>query len=216
MQTAFEKTVPHHILAIMVAGGIITVLHATGPDHWLPHVLVSKAQGWSLGRTLRITLVAALGHVGLTLLLGFLILYLLVEVELLSESLTLSIAALALLVGGAIFLARGLLRRPHAHKKVMSDGAAVMMLVLVAAFPPCYAILPLFLAISAFGWELGLSMALLFSILTIGVMVSLVVAGRRGYAVLERRGWLQGIEERQDLIIGGVFVMLAGLLWFGL
>ncbi|MCJ2519968.1 MAG: hypothetical protein LN412_03340, partial [Candidatus Thermoplasmatota archaeon] len=71
----------HNMLAMLVAGSVITILHALGPDHWLPHVMVSKAQGWNIGRTLRVTLLASLGHVGLTIVLGLLIIYLVVELE---------------------------------------------------------------------------------------------------------------------------------------
>ncbi len=90
------------------------------------------------------------------------------------------------------------------------------MLVLVAAFPPCYAILPLFLAAGAWGWGLGLSLALLFSGLTVGTMLLLVALGRRGYATLARRGILHRLEERQDLFLGAVFLLLAVAVWLGL
>lgn len=206
----------HHILAMLVAGSVITILHALGPDHWLPHIMVSKAQGWNIGRTLRVTLLASIGHVGLTILLGLLIIYLVVELEMGSQSLTNTIMALVLLVVGLLFIARGFRRGRHTHERVMSDGTATLMLFLVASFPPCYAILPLFLAASAYGWALGLSLALLFSLLTIGVMLTLVVLGRKGYAALGQRGILHRLEDRQNTIIGVVFIFLAGIIWLGL
>ena len=44
--------------------------HAAIPTHWLPFVLVSRARGWSRGRTLVVAAFAGLGHVALTSLLG--------------------------------------------------------------------------------------------------------------------------------------------------
>ncbi len=205
----------HHIAAMLVAGGVITLLHALGPDHWLPHVTVSKAQGWSMARTLKVTLLSATGHVGLTIILGLAIIYLVIEVELASEAITSTIMAAFLAALGLLFVIRDLRPRGHAHRKVMSDGAATLVLFLVASFPPCYAILPLFLAASAYGWSLALSLAILFSLLTVGVMVTLVVLGRKGYAALDRSGILRRLEERQNLIIGVVFLFLAVTLWLG-
>lgn len=200
---------PHHIVAMLVAGGIISALHALGPDHWLPHVVVSRAQGWSLGKALQVTLLSAAGHVGLTVFLGMAIIYVLVEVEFMSEAITSTVVAVLLAIAAVGFMARGLRRRGHEHRRVMSDGAATLMLFLVATLPPCYAILPLFVAASVYGWTLALSLALVFSLLTVGVMLTLVLLGRKGYAVLERSGFLQRLEEREDLIIAGVFAFLA-------
>ncbi|MFQ5837892.1 MAG: hypothetical protein ACE5HJ_03825 [Thermoplasmata archaeon] len=206
----------HHVLAMLIAGGVISALHALGPDHWLPHVMVSKAQGWSMAKTLRVTLLSATGHVGLTVILGMLIIYLVMEFGAVSEALTSTVMAIVLGAVGLLFLAKGFRGEGHAHKKVMSDGAATLVLVLIASFPPCYAVLPLFLAASAYGWELALSLALLFSLLTVGVMLTLVTLGRRGYAALKQSGILHRLEEREDLIIGIVFIFLALFVWAGL
>ncbi len=205
----------HQTLAMLVAGGIITVLHAMGPDHWLPHIVLSKAQGWTIAKTLRITLVASVGHVGLTIVLGLAIIYLVVEIELGSQALTNTIMALVLLALGLLFVARGFRPAPS-HVKAMSDQAATLVILMVAIFPPCYAILPLFLAASSHGWSLALPLVLLFSLLTIGVMLTLVALGRKGYAALDRRGILHRLEERQNTIIGVVFLFLAAIVWLGL
>ncbi len=55
------------ILGAASVGLIHTLL---GPDHYLPFILLSKARGWSLGRTLRVTLTCGAGHVTASLLLG--------------------------------------------------------------------------------------------------------------------------------------------------
>ncbi len=204
----------HQPLAMLIAGSVITVLHALGPDHWLPHILVSKAQGWTIARTLRVTLLASLGHIGLTIVLGMAIVFLVVEMELGSQALTNTIMAMVLLALGLLFIFRGFRPKPH-RERAMSDGAATLVLFLVASFPPCYAILPLFLAASSYGWGLGLSLALVFSLLTVGVMLTLVAIGRKGYTALNRRGLLRRLEEREDTIIGIVFVFLAGVIWLG-
>lgn len=55
---------------IAVTGFSVAFFHAAIPTHWLPFVLVSRARGWSRTKTLGVTLMAGLGHVAVTSLLG--------------------------------------------------------------------------------------------------------------------------------------------------
>lgn len=49
----------------------ISVLHTlAGPDHYLPFIALSKARGWSFGRTIFWTLLCGCGHVWSSVLLG--------------------------------------------------------------------------------------------------------------------------------------------------
>jgi hypothetical protein len=55
---------------IALTGFTVAFFHAAIPTHWLPFVLVSRARGWSRGRTMSVAVFAGLGHVALTTLLG--------------------------------------------------------------------------------------------------------------------------------------------------
>jgi ABC-type nickel/cobalt efflux system permease component RcnA len=49
----------------------VAVTHtAIGPDHYLPFVMIGRARRWSMARTLFVTAICGLGHVGSSLLLG--------------------------------------------------------------------------------------------------------------------------------------------------
>lgn len=50
------------------AGVVHTII---GPDHYLPFIVLAKARKWSMLRTFWITIVCGIGHVGSTILLGF-------------------------------------------------------------------------------------------------------------------------------------------------
>ena len=58
------------LTTVAATGFTVAFLHAAIPTHWLPFVLVARARDWSRGRTLAVTALAGLGHVGLTSLLG--------------------------------------------------------------------------------------------------------------------------------------------------
>lgn len=61
-------------LLIMTAGAT-ALFHTLIPDHWLPFVLVARAQRWSLRKTFATTLISAVFHITLSLGLGVAALY---------------------------------------------------------------------------------------------------------------------------------------------
>ncbi len=61
------------IIALTITAATIGFGHTLmGPDHYLPFIAVSKARGWSALKTFIITLICGLGHVGSSVVLGFL------------------------------------------------------------------------------------------------------------------------------------------------
>ncbi len=61
------------LATLAATAAVIGVVHtATGPDHYVPFVAMSKAGGWSRARTLTITLLCGVGHVGSSVVLGIL------------------------------------------------------------------------------------------------------------------------------------------------
>ena len=59
-----------YLLSISAAslGFIHTIL---GPDHYLPFIVLSKARQWSSQKTMWITFISGIGHVGSSVLIGF-------------------------------------------------------------------------------------------------------------------------------------------------
>ncbi len=58
-------------LQVLLGTAAVTgVLHTLIPDHWLPFVLIGRARGWSVGRTVLLSGVSATLHVTLSLALG--------------------------------------------------------------------------------------------------------------------------------------------------
>ncbi|MBK8178804.1 MAG: hypothetical protein IPK67_07905 [Planctomycetes bacterium] len=56
---------------LLASAGLVAAAHtALGPDHTLPFVMLARARGWSLRRTLAITALCGAGHVLSSVLLG--------------------------------------------------------------------------------------------------------------------------------------------------
>lgn len=61
---------PELIFLLWTAGTLGVVHTLLGPDHYVPFVAMSRAQGWSRARTLGVTLACGLGHVLSSVVLG--------------------------------------------------------------------------------------------------------------------------------------------------
>jgi hypothetical protein len=193
--------------SIAATGFAVAFLHAALPTHWLPFVLVGRAQKWSTGRTLGVTLVAGVGHVGLTMLLG----------------LALVVAGLALeprlggvfhWVIGGLMAAVGLfyvLRGRHKHalpvagrRAYGSDRAAIVALVTLLTLSPCEAFLPYYLAGMEHGWRAFLALSLVLMAATSAGMLLFTGLSLAGFRRLD----LQWIERYEETILGAALILV--------
>ena len=61
------------LASLLGAGFAAAFLHAALPTHWLPFVLVGRAQRWTLRRTLGAVVAAGLAHIATTAVVGELV-----------------------------------------------------------------------------------------------------------------------------------------------
>lgn len=55
---------------LLVAAGTVGFLHSILPDHWVPLAVVARTQRWTIFHTARISLLASIGHVLTSIVLG--------------------------------------------------------------------------------------------------------------------------------------------------
>lgn len=117
------------ITLLIGTAAILGLIHTLlGPDHYLPFVAMSKAGKWSSSRTLLVTVLCGLGHVGSSVLLGILGIGLGWTVGSMEafESARGDWAAWALIVFGLAYgswgLRRGIRNRRHTHRHTHADG----------------------------------------------------------------------------------------------
>lgn len=193
--------------SIAVTAFAVAFLHAALPTHWLPFVLVGRAQKWSTGRTLGVTLLAGIGHVGLTIALG----------------LALVLAGMALqpslggvfhwIVGGLMvavglfYIARGRHNHalPEASRRVYaSDRAAIIALVTLLTLSPCEAFLPYYLAGMEHGW---MAFLVLSAVLMAATAAGMLIFTSLSLAGFKRLG-LQWVERYEETILGAALVLV--------
>jgi hypothetical protein len=116
---------------LMVSASAIAFIHTLlGPDHYLPFVAMGKARSWSFSKTIGITSLCGLGHVGSSILLGSIGISLGIAVGSLEniEGFRGNLAGWVFIIVGFVYLAwaiKKLIRkRSHKHEHSHQNGSS--------------------------------------------------------------------------------------------
>ena len=204
------------LLASLLFGGFAAAfLHAALPTHWLPFVLVGRAQRWSLSTTLGSVAAAGLAHIAVTAVVGGLIVAAGLALDQWIRGLLPWLSALLLFGFGLFYLSRATLRKPvpaagpelETPEPTVSQAAAFWGLVAVMAASPGEVLLPLYLSSAEEGLMV---LALLTLVLAIGTVMGMAVfttLARAGASILRLERW-----ARYEGAILGVALIVLGLL----
>ena len=211
-------------------GFIHTVI---GPDHYLPFIFMAKARKWSIIKTSWITVACGIGHVGSSILLGFLGIAFGVALGKLEmvEGIRGNIAAWAFVIFGFIYLIWGIRRavinKPHHHVHYHDDGTmhthdhthsnshdhehkkniTPWILFTIFVLGPCEPLIPILMYPAAQSSLSGVILvSLVFSIITIATMLGIVLLTTFGIGFLPL-----GKLERYSHAMAGVIVFLSGV-----
>jgi len=117
------------ITLLIITAASIGLLHTLlGPDHYLPFIVMSKARNWSITKTIWITFLCGLGHVGSSVVIGSVGIAMGIGVKNLenAESFRGNLAAWALMLFGLLYFLWGIYRiiknKPHKHLHFHNDG----------------------------------------------------------------------------------------------
>jgi ABC-type nickel/cobalt efflux system permease component RcnA len=229
-------------LGILTAtAAMIAFVHTVlGPDHYLPFIVLSRARGWSIFKTIWVTLLCGAGHVGSSILLGAVGIAAGIGVSKLTgiESYRGNIAAWAFLLFGLVYtiwgIRRAILNKPHKHFHTHSDGTVHVhehthsnnhdhihrksltpwILFTIFVLGPCEPLIPVLMYPAAQSSSWGIvQVSIVFSVITILTMTTLVVLASYGLKMIAF-----GRLEKYTHAIAGATVFLSGfaILFLGL
>lgn len=201
------------MFSIITGSIILSVLHATIPNHWLPIIAIGRKEKWTVNEVTKVTFIAAISHGLSTIILGFALGYIGASMAGRVESFTHLVAPIILIVLGVIFIYR---HHTHKHfhidddlKKKKSKRSIIIALVLAMFLSPCMEIEAYFLlAGSQASWLIWFIAALYLVITTVG-MITLV---RFAYMGVLKLNWHK--LEHNAGIITGVTLVATGILAF--
>ena len=220
------------IIAAISAALIHTVL---GPDHYLPFIVLSRAWKWSRAKTVVITILCGIGHVGSSVILALIGVAIGKEVFRIQaiEKFRSEIAAWLLLGFGFAYLVWGIFHAikntPHEHVHLHSDGeahahphnhhnehahphnadfnAAPWLLFIIFIFGPCEPMIPIVMYPAAKGnITEAILVSLAFSVVTILTMTTIVVISTFGLVKIDLKKF-----ERFSHAAAGLVILAAGI-----
>jgi putative Mn2+ efflux pump MntP len=222
--------------AVIAAAAGVGFGHAILPDHWVPLAVVGRTQHYPVSKVARLSAVAGLAHVLVSLALGAVIVIIGLELRDKVQSAQDTIVGLVLIATGIGFLVLELSGRGHGHSHSHShdhdhshehpldddqphdhESRSRSLLAVVvpfgAAASPDLTILPVFLAATTAGAAAAVASLVVFAAVTIGTFVVLTVAAtiggyQLGGAWLDRWG---NVFTALVLIVIGALV-LAGVI----
>ena len=201
------------MFSIITGSIILSLLHATIPNHWLPVIAIGRKEKWTIGEVTQVTFISAIAHGLSTVIIGFILGFLGAQMAEKIEHFTHYFAPSILILLGVIFIYR---HHNHQHfhldediKKKKSKKTIILALVLAMFLSPCMEIEAYFLlAGTQAGWLIWFIAALYLLITTLG-MVLLV---RFAYAGVLKLNW--HTLEHNAGIITGVTLVATGILSF--
>jgi nickel/cobalt exporter len=206
-------------LTTVLALGAVTLgsLHTIAPDHWAPFAALSRAQGWSRARTVRITAVCGFGHVTVSVLLGALALVFGLEMLRVVGQRMEAVAGLLLIAFGLVYAVVGLRGAAgshchghhHAHYDHVHEPARMTpwALFLVFSADPCVAVIPILFAAAPLGVLRATLVVCAYEVATIATMVVLVLPARAAVNHV-RAPWV----ARYGAAAAGAVIAAVGLL----
>jgi sulfite exporter TauE/SafE len=222
--------------ALIITAAAIGFFHTIfGPDHYLPFIMMSWSRKWSSAKTMLITLLCGLGHIGSSVVLGLIGVALGLAVKKLEvvESVRGNVAAWLLIAFGLAYSVWGLRRayrdRSHAHghshtsqtahahvhshygehAHIHNKKASITpwALFIIFVFGPCEPLIPVLMYPAAKDSLFGLAaVAVVFGIVTIGTMLAIVLLSVAGVDFIPF-----GRLERFSHAIAGATICLCGL-----
>jgi len=208
------KTMSNEVIILVgTAAGIGFIHTLLGPDHYLPFIVLSKARQWSIIRTLVITFLCGLGHVLSSIALGFIGIALGTAVFKLEaiESFRGDIAAWFLIAFGFTYsiwgIHRAIRRKSHSHPHGIKVGSLTpWVLFTIFVFGPCEPLIPLIMYPAARNNMLSVAIvASVFGLITIGTMLTIVLASSYGLSRLPLRRL-----EKYSHALAGLAILFSG------
>ncbi len=203
---------------IILGAFLLSIVHASIPNHWIPLVALSKTEKWNEKLTLGITAVSGFAHTLSTIIIGIIVGFLGYK---LSGSYSFIVGVIApslLILLGIIYLVLSIRENKHHHHhhhsheihiddvKKKTTSTIIITLVIAMFFSPCLEIESYFFVASKLGWKGIISVSVIYTVITIAGMLLLVWLGMKGVRKIKSH-----FLEHHEKTITGVLLIVLGI-----
>ena len=206
---------------IFIGSLLLSAVHASIPNHWIPLIAIRKSEHWSRRETLFATFITGFAHTLSTVIIGIVIGLVGYKLSGSYRLVTHLIAPVILVLLGAIYLVTDMLQsrhHHHAHSHFKMDGqqkrnkskwAILVSLSLAMFFSPCAEIEAYYFQAGTWGWTGILTVSIVYTITTVVFMILLVYLGMKGMERLKSH-----YLEHHDKQITGIVLVVLGVVAF--
>lgn len=202
---------------IIIGAFLLSIVHASIPNHWIPLVALSKSEKWNEKSTMGITAIAGFSHTLSTIIIGIIVGFLGYK---LSDSYSFIVAVIApslLILLGIIYLVLSIRENKHHHHHHSHDihiddarkkttAAIILTLIISMFFSPCLEIEAYFFVASNLGWEGIIAVSVVYTVITIAGMLLLVWLGMKGMEKIKSH-----FLEHHEKTITGILLVVLGI-----
>lgn len=207
-------------IQILIGSVLLSLIHASIPNHWMPLIAIGKTEKWNVRDTLSVTAITGIAHTLSTIMIGIIVGILGYKLSSTYQSITKIAAPLILITLGLIYII--LDRRQsqhHAHHQINSDEflnkkdtsktAIIITLSIGMFFSPCIEIEAYYLTASSIGWLGIITVSVIYFFVTIMGMLLLVYFGTKGLEKLNFH-----FMEHHEKLVSGVTLVILGIIAF--
>ncbi len=201
---------------IIMGAFLLSIVHASIPNHWIPLVALSKSENWNEKSTMGITAIAGFSHTLSTIIIGIIVGFLGHQ---LSNSYSFIVGVIApslLILLGIIYLVLSIRENKHHHHhhhsheihiddaRKKTTAAIILTLVISMFFSPCLEIEAYFFVASKLGWQGIIAVSVVYTAITIAGMLLLVWLGMKGIRKIKSHF----LEHHEKTITGALLIVL--------
>jgi hypothetical protein len=207
-------------IQILIGSILLSVVHASIPNHWMPLIAIGKTEKWSLKDTLSVTVITGIAHTLSTIIIGIIVGILGYKLSSTYQFITKIAAPLILIALGLIYIMMDRRKNQHHHhhhlntdelinKKTKGKTAIITTLAIGMFFSPCIEIEAYYFTASSIGW-LGITIvSVIYFFVTIIGMLLLVYFGMKGLEKLNFH-----FMEHHEKLVSGVTLVILGIIAF--
>lgn len=202
-----------NMIQLILGSVILSLIHATIPNHWLPVVAIGKAEKWTLRETLGVTGISGFAHTLSTVIVGITIGIIGISLSSSYNFITEKIAPAVLIFLGAIYVFIDLFNHhKHTHGVVpdmvkrRSKWAIILSLSLAMFLSPCMEIEAYYLQAASAGWAGILVVSLIYMVITISGMVLLVYLAGKGVRSIQSH-----FLDHHEKLLSGIVLIILGI-----
>ncbi len=206
---------------IVIGSIILSLVHASIPNHWLPLIAIGRTEKWEINETLGVTFITGFAHISSTLLIGIIIGVLGYELSSTYNFIAKIAAPFILILLGIIYIILNL-QENHKHnhhhhideeeiikEKGRNKKAIVTSLAIGMFFSPCIEIEAYYFTASRIGWLGIVTVSIVYFIITISGMMLLVFLGMKGIEKFKFH-----FMEHNEKFVSGIVLIFLGIIAF--